>query len=217
MSDRLRLSKTAGNPAAALPAAASGRSHVAALQHSAWVARWLGRPSGNARLLDFACGSGRHSRLALARGFAVLAVDQDRALLDMIDMSESKDSEARAEDLESGRWSFSAERFEAVVVTNFLFRARLGLLAGLLEPGGRLVYETFALGNEAYGKPSNPAFLLQADELFMMARRAGLQVVAFEQGYTATPKAAVVQRLVAVKPPYDPESLPLAGHESALS
>ena len=76
-------------------------------------------------------------------------------------MSESKGVEARREDLESGRWSFSAERFEAVVVTNFLHRPRLDLLAGLLAPGGRLIYETFARGNERYGKPSNPSFLLQ--------------------------------------------------------
>ena len=194
----------AGEPGTSKPPA----SHVATLQHSAWVARWIGQPRGHGRLLDFASGSGRHARLALARGFRVLAVDRDRALIDMI---ESKDLEARGEDLESGRWSFSAERFEVVVVTNFLFRPRLDLLPALLLPGGRLIYETFAQGNEAYGKPSNPAFLLQSDELFTVARRAALQVVAFEHGFVAIPRAALVQRIVAVKPPYDPESLPLVG------
>ena len=193
----------AGEPGTSKPPA----SHVATLQHSAWVARWIGQPRGHGRLLDFASGSGRHARLALARGFRVLAVDRDRALLDMI---ESKDLEARGEDLESGRWSFSAERFEVVVVTNFLFRPRLDLLPALLLPGGRLIYETFAHGNEAYGKPSNPDFLLQPDELFLLARRAGMQVRAFEQGRTDVPKPALVQRMVAVRLPDAGESLSLS-------
>jgi SAM-dependent methyltransferase len=191
-----------------------GTPHVATEQHSAWVARWIGTPGGQldgrpregARLLDFASGSGRHARLAAARGFRVLAVDRDEAVLKM---AKGRNIEARAEDLESGRWSFSAERFEVVVVTNFLFRPRLDLLAGLLQAGGRLVYETFSSGNEVYGKPSNPAFLLQADELFLLARRAALQVLAFEQGFVAAPKPALVQRIAAIKPPYDRESLPL--------
>lgn len=126
-------------------------------------------------------------------------------------MNESKNLEARAEDLESGRWSFSAERFEVVVVTNFLFRPRLDLLPRLLDPGGRLIYETFLQGNAAYGKPSNPAFLLEPDELFLFARRAGLQVRAFEQGFTDSPKPAMVQRLVAVRLPDDARPLPLTG------
>jgi hypothetical protein len=132
-------------------------------------------------------------------------------------MGESKGVETRREDLESGRWSFSAERFEAVVVTNFLHRPRLDLLAGLLAPGGRLIYETFARGNERYGKPTNPSFLLADDELFAWARRCGLRVVAFEQGFVAAPKAAQVARVVAVKPPYRAESLPLDGCSGALS
>ena len=182
--------------------------HVATEQHSNWVGRWIGKPGGDARLLDFASGHGRHCHLARTRGFRVLAVDRDASLLETL---QGKNTEARTEDLESGRWSFSAERFEVIVVTNFLFRPRLDLLAGLLVPGGRLVYETFASGNGAYGKPSNPAFLLQPDELFTVARRAALQVVAFEHGFVAIPRAALVQRIVAVKPPYDPESLPLVG------
>ena len=188
--------------------------HVATVQHSDWVERWLGRPEGNSRLLDFASGSGRHARLAAARGFRVLAVDRDASLLGM---SESKDVESRAEDLESGRWSFSAERFQAVVMTNFLFRPRLDLLARLLAPGGRLLIETFAAGNERYGRPSNPMFLLQTDELFLMARRSGLQVVAFEQGFRMSPKPALLQRIAAVRPPHDRQSMPLVGPGPALS
>jgi len=188
--------------------------HVATMQHSAWVERWIGQPRGNGRLLDFASGSGRHAHLAVARGFRVLAVDRDEHSLGMV---QGREMQARAEDLESGRWSFAAERFEVVVMTNFLFRARMDLLARLLEPGGRLIVETFAEGNERYGRPSNPAFLLQVDELFMTARRSGLQVIAFEQGFTPTPKPAQIQRVAAIKPPHDPRSLPLAGDGHALS
>jgi SAM-dependent methyltransferase len=213
MSRRLRTDKVELPADGSLPPGFT-KSHVATVQQSEWIARWLGVPAGRGRLLDFACGSGRHCRLAAARGFRVLAVDQDRALLDSI---ESKNIEARAEDLESGRWSFSAERFEAVVVTNFLHRPRLDLLAGLLLPGGRLLYETFAAGNQRYGKPSNPRFLLQPDELFLLARRCGLRVLAFEQGFTDSPKPALIQRIAAVRPPHDPESLPLAGGSGLLS
>jgi len=102
-------------------------------------------------------------------------------------------------------------------MTNFLFRPRLDLLARLLEPGGRLIVETFAEGNEHYGRPTNPAFLLQVDELFMTARRSGLLVIAFEQGFTPSPKPAQIQRVAAVKPPHDPRSMPLAGDWHALS
>lgn len=188
--------------------------HVAIGQHSPWVARWIGHPQAGGRLLDFACGSGRHSRLAADRGFRVLAVDRDEGSLDCV---QHRNTEVRAEDLESGRWSFSAERFEVIVVTNFLHRPRLALLAALLLPGGRLVYETFALGNEAYSKPARPAFLLAPDELFRVARRAGLQVLAFEQGFVASPRPALVQRVAAIMPPWDPESVPLVGQDRALS
>ncbi len=188
--------------------------HVVSEQRSEWVTRWIGKPVAEKRLLDFASGGGRHARLAVARGFKVLAVDRNPSFPEK---DQSKNIEARQEDLESGRWSFSAERFEVIVVTNFLFRRRLDLLAGLLWPGGRLIYETFAVGNAAYGKPSSPAYLLRPDELFLLARRGALHVAAFEQGYLATPKPALVQRIVAVKPPYDPESLPLVGPIGALS
>ncbi|MGE0800887.1 MAG: class I SAM-dependent methyltransferase [Lautropia sp.] len=175
---------------------------------SPWVERWLGHPTGHGRMLDFACGNGRHARLGLAHGFAVLAIDRDPQCLQLLQGTET---ETRLEDLESGRWSFAAERFAAIVVTRFLFRPRLDLLAGLLAPGGRLIYETFAHGQAAYGKPSRPAFLLAPDELFMTARRAGLAVVAFEQGFVRQPRPARIQRIAAVRPPFDPESLPLVG------
>lgn len=161
---------------------------------SDWVQRWLPEPCGKGRLLDFACGSGRHARLAASRGFRVLALDRDPACLSLNDIP---GIEARATDLESASWGFCEERFSVIVVTRYLFRARLDLLLNLLAEDGCLIYETFAVGNGRYGKPASPAFLLQPDELFAAARRAALRVCAFEQGLISQPRPAVVQRIVA--------------------
>jgi SAM-dependent methyltransferase len=174
---------------------------------SAWVGRWLRgvRPGG--RVLDFACGSGRHARLAQAAGLSVLAVDRDAPALGALQRTGIA---VRQEDLERGRWSFAAERFDAVICTNYLFRPRLDLMATLLAPGGLWIHETFASGNARYGRPSNPDFLLAPGELARVAMRAGLHLLAFEDGFDAAPRPARIQRMVAVKPPFDPETLPLA-------
>ncbi|RPH41515.1 MAG: class I SAM-dependent methyltransferase [Burkholderiales bacterium] len=174
---------------------------------SRWIARWLPfvRPGG--RVLDFASGTGRHARLAREAGHAVLAVDRDPVALAWL---EGTGIETRQEDLEHGRWSFAAERFDAIVVANYLFRPRMDLLASLLAPGGLLLHETFAEGNARYGRPSNPAFLLRPGELVGAAGRAGLHVLAFEDGFVPEPRPARVQRVAAVRPPFDPERLPLA-------
>jgi SAM-dependent methyltransferase len=101
---------------------------------------------------------------------------------------------------EGAQWPFAAGRFAAIVVTNYLYRPLLAQLAASLAPDGVLIYETFALGNEAFGKPSNPDFLLRPGELLGLARDAGLRVIAFEDGCVATPKPAMVQRLCAAGP-----------------
>lgn len=161
---------------------------------SEWVRRWLPTPTGHGRLLDFACGSGRHARLAAAMGYRVLALDRDPACLALAGIP---GIDARVTDLEAGAWDWCAERFAVIVVTRYLFRSRLDLLMELLADGGCLIYETYAEGHGRYGKPSNPAFLLQADELLAVARRAALRVAAFEQGMTLSPRPALVQRMVA--------------------
>lgn len=181
-------------------------SHPPTAGVSEWVERWLRRRSAGGSLLDFACGSGRHSLLARDLGFSVLAVDRDASALSGL---ETKGIRVLREDLESGRWSFAAERFDAIVCTNYLFRPRLDLLCGLLASGGLLLYETFADGNAAHGRPSNPAFLLRRGELASVAQRAGLHLLAYEDGYAASPRPARVQRAVAVRPPFDPEALPI--------
>jgi len=100
-------------------------------------------------------------------------------------------------DLEAGPWPFGERRFAAIVVTNYLHRPLFPLIEGALDEGGVLLYETFMAGNERYGRPSNPAFLLRAGELLDAFGR--LSVIAFEQGTVERPKIAVVQRLIAVR------------------
>ena len=159
---------------------------------SAWVEKWalLIRPGGV--VLDVACGSGRHARLLAQLGFEVVAVDRDASLF--------RDKPAGVElveaDIEAGPWPFAGRRFDGIVVTNYLHRPLLPVLAGSLEPGGVLVYETFAQGNEVFGKPSNPAFLLAPGEL-LEAVRGRLRVVAYEDLVVEVPKPAAVQRVCA--------------------
>lgn len=173
---------------------------------SAFVVRWLDRAGPGGRLLDFASAGGRHARWARAAGWDVLAVDRDPAALASL---QGTGIETRQEDVEHGRWSFGAERFDAIVVANYLFRPRLDLLATLLRPGGLWLYETFALGNARYGRPQRADYLLRPGELVRAAERAGLHLLAYEDGYVAAPRPARVQRAAAVRPPFDPERLAL--------
>jgi SAM-dependent methyltransferase len=147
-------------------------------------------------VLDLAAGHGRHARLFADRGARVLAVDRDASAL--AGLRHVERVETRVLDLESGEWPLTGEHFDAIVVTNYLFRPSFPSLLDALIDDGVLLYETFARGNEAYGRPSNPDFLLRKDELLQLAERR-LTVVAFEQGVVTTPpSSAVVQRLAAV-------------------
>jgi SAM-dependent methyltransferase len=165
---------------------------ISGLPPSPWVARWasLIRPGG--AVLDLACGSGRHSRYLARQGFEVCAVDRDPGLFS----APPKGVELIGADLEAGPWPFAGRRFDAIVVTNYLHRPILPLLVAALEPGGVLVYETFSLGNERFGKPSNPDFLLAPGEL-LEAVRGKLRVVAYEDLVVTAPRPAAIQRLCA--------------------
>ncbi len=161
-----------------------------------------------ARVLDLACGQGRNTAAALARGARVLAVDRDPAALACLPGA----AQALCADLELAPWPpelAPAGQFDAIVVANYLFRPRLDLLPACLAPGGLMLYETFAAGNARYGRPSNPAFLLEAGELFAWAARHGLLVLAYEHGFVPRGTGAIVQRLAAVRPPVALECHPL--------
>jgi SAM-dependent methyltransferase len=184
--------------------------HAPADLPSAWVARFAPlMPPGET--LDLACGGGRHARLLAALGHPVVALDRDPQALARVSQGAAGQGASGAGirtleyDLEApgAAWPFPDARFAGIVVTNYLHRPLLAQLARSLAPGGVLVYETFAQGNERFGKPSNPAFLLAPGELLDVARRAGLQVIAYEDGVTAQPRPARVQRLCAAAPDFD--------------
>ena len=162
---------------------------------SLWVQRFSGLVTDGGRVLDVACGRGRHSRWFAARGCREVAVDRDSDALG--ELAAVARVTPIAADLEVGAWPFEGEKFDAVIVTNYLHRALFPHLLRTLAGDGILLYETFARGNEAHGKPSNPDFLLKDAELLGVVGDA-LIVVAFEQGRADIGRAAVVQRLAAV-------------------
>src|SRR5689334_17362964 len=166
------------------------------LAPSEWVQRWLPwiRPGG--AVLDVACGAGRHARLLARLGFEVDAVDRDAAAF----AHPPPNVKVLQADIEAGPWPYAGRRFDGIVVTNYLHRPLIPTLLDALEPGGVLVYETFARGNERFGKPSNPAFLLAPGEL-LEAVRGRLRVVAFEDLVVDEPRPAAVQRLCARREP----------------
>lgn len=159
---------------------------------SAWVRRWAAwiRPGG--AVLDVACGTGRHARFLAQLGFEVDAVDRDAALF----AGPPPNVALRQADIEDGPWPYGGRRFDGIVVTNYLHRPLLPVLVDGLERGGLLVYETFAVGNERFGKPSNPAFLLQPGEL-LEAVRGKLRVIAYEDLVVEDPRPAAIQRICA--------------------
>jgi SAM-dependent methyltransferase len=163
---------------------------------SPWVARFAPLVPSGAAVLDLACGSGRHARLFRARGHPVTAVDRDLSGLE--DVARQPDLELVQADLEDGStWPLPGRRFGAVVVTDYLWRPLFPLILESIDDGGVLLYETFARGNEAYGRPTNPDFLLEPGEL-IEAVQGQLQIVAYEHGYLLQPRPAIKQRICAV-------------------
>lgn len=162
---------------------------------SPWVARFFSGIRENGRVLDVACGAGRHLVLGASTGRRMVGVDRDIApARTHVTGLGVKLIEA---DLEAGGpFPFPRDAFDGVVVTNYLWRAILPAIVASVASDGVLIYETFALGNEVYGRPSNPAFLLRPGEL-LQATAGQLCVIAFEHGRLAKPDR-VVQRIMAV-------------------
>ncbi|MCB5187525.1 class I SAM-dependent methyltransferase [Methylobacillus caricis] len=166
-------------------------------QPSSWVMRHSAhiRPEGS--VLDLASGTGRNARWLASQGFQVEAADKDESAL--YGMREVANIAIRHVDLENGEWSYADSRFDAIVVCRYLYRPLLPLLNHSLASGGVLIYETFMQGHEAFGRPSNPDFLLAPNELLHVFQPV-FRVMAYEEGMLqSAPDPAVLQRIVAIK------------------
>lgn len=156
---------------------------------SEWVVRWAPQVK-RGPVLDIASGAGRHARFFAERGLEVVAVDREPQSIPGVKFVHA--------DLEGDKpWPFAEQRFAAIIVTNYLHRPLFKAIEGALDEGGVLIYETFMVGNERFGRPSNPAFLLRPGEL--VEAFSSLKVLAFEEGEVARPKPAMTQRICAAK------------------
>lgn len=161
---------------------------------SPWIARFAPLIPAGGDVLDLACGGGRHARLLAGMGYRVEAVDRDADALATLAGVENVTT--RCADLEGGPWPYFGRGFDGIVVSRYLFRPTLPNLLGCLNEGGVLIYETFMVGQELYGRPSNPAHLLRAGELLELVRNR-FTVLAFEQGEVAGENPQVIQRICA--------------------
>ncbi len=161
---------------------------------SDWVRRWARLLPAASSVLDLACGSGRHLRWLAAQGHRLTGVDRDAQALEPL----RSIAEVLVADLEAGPWPLEGRRFAAVLVTNYLWRPLLPVLVDSVDAGGLLIYETFAEGQASVGRPSRSEFVLRPGELLEACR--GLRIVAYEDGFLATPDR-YVQRIVAARDP----------------
>lgn len=172
---------------------------------SPWVRRWSPLVPPGGTVLDVACGQGRHLRWFAQRGHAVTGIDRDPTAMKMV----SSLGRAIVADIENGPWPLDNERFDAVVVTNYLWRPLLPTIVRCVTDGGVLIYETFAVGNDTVGKPSRPDFLLNHGELLQAC--AGLHVIAYENGFCDHPER-FVQRIAALRKHPTPQARPPRHH-----
>ena len=161
-----------------------------------WVARFSRLIPNGGAVLDVAAGAGRHAIFLSELGYSVTAVDRD---ISRLTASGPAGIEAIEADLEAGGWPLPGRQFAGIVVANYLHRALFPHLLDALGPGGVLIYRTFQAGNEKYGRPRNPDFLLRPREL--MAAVRGLEIRAYEAGEVRHPAPAVIQRIFAIRPP----------------
>ena len=163
---------------------------------SDWVVKYTPLITSGGRVLDLACGYGRHAIWLAAQGFQVDAVDcNTQALAGMHGITNINVIVA---DIERGEWPAAEQKYDAIIVSRYLYRPILSMLAEMLNINGVLIYETFMVGNERYGKPSNPDYLLLPDELHILYAPL-LKIHAFEQGEVKGTSPAVMQRIFAVK------------------
>ena len=186
-----------------LPRAGEGANHSSLMHPQDTPSQWfvdhaiLVAPTSS--VLDLACGHGRHARFFAQRGARVTAVDRDASALQSLSSGSCIATECH--DLEGSAWPYVQESFNALIVCNYLWRPTFASLLGTIKPGGVLLYETFMDGNERYGKPSRPDFLLRSNELLTITRDA-FRIIAYEEGSELDPSGqplAVKQKIAAIK------------------
>lgn len=163
---------------------------------SGWVYHHADRIPPDSDILDLACGKGRNARYLANLGHRITLIDHD--LSGVVDLAGDRRFKLIKHDLEHSPWPFAARSFDGIVITNYRYPPLYPHLITALSDGGTLIYDTFAVGNEHYGRPRNPAFLLEPGEL-LDAFAADLHIVAYDHGYVDAPKAAIRQRLCACK------------------
>jgi SAM-dependent methyltransferase len=169
-------------------------AHSNVANPSAWVTRFAPLIRSGGTVLDVACGAGRNARWLARQGWWVEAVDRDEMTISTLQGVQN--ISARQADLEGASWPYPGRKFDAIVVCRYLYRPLLPLLAESLAENGILIYETFMLGQEQFGRPRNPDFLLQPDELLTIYSKR-LKVISFEQGIISEPEPAALQRICA--------------------
>ncbi|QJC56715.1 Malonyl-[acyl-carrier protein] O-methyltransferase [Polaromonas vacuolata] len=166
---------------------------------SAWVQRWSHLVTPGASVLDLACGNGRHARWFDSKGCLIVAVDISQSAIEAVKQALPA-CEAVLADIENNPWPLGQRQFDAVIVTNYLWRALMPKILDSMAPGGVLIYETFTDGNASVGKPSRADFLLRSGELLDICR--DLRIVAFEDGFEDASQShgqRFVQRIAAVR------------------
>jgi len=161
---------------------------------SPWVEKYYSFIKGGGAVLDLACGSGRHTHFLMSKGYQLTAVDKD---INAITAAELTDVSLLQADLEAGLWPFGPNLFDGIVVVNYLWRPQFPHLARALKKGGVLIFDTFGRGNEVYGRPKNPDFLLRSGEL--KDAFSEFECLEFFEGLIENPGSAVRQSIVARK------------------
>ncbi|MBL4908282.1 MAG: class I SAM-dependent methyltransferase [Sneathiella sp.] len=161
---------------------------------SNWLTKHYHHILSGGSVLDLACGRGRHSAFLEKKGFQVTAVDIDTKAIEAAGLKATAVIQA---DLENGVWPFNSDQFDGIVVVNYLYRAHFPKLINALKPGGVLIFDTYMVGNEQFGRPANPKFLLKSSELDDAF--SDFEVVAFDEGYVECPVPAMRQSIVARK------------------
>ena len=170
--------------------------HTGNTPPSPWVVNYVDQINEGSDVLDLACGSGRHTRLFLERGCRVMAIDLN--IEGVSGLMGDPGLAVLEVDLENGPWPLGNADFDAVVVTNYLWRPLFPRIRDAVRPGGLVIYETFADGNERFGKPSNPDYLLKEGELNDWF--SDWEILGYEHAEVTDPRPAMVQHICARKP-----------------